>query len=261
MGTTQRERALILVKAFPQPSQKYEETVCCAGLTPEGQFVRLYPIRYRHLARDQRFDRWDVIEYEAERPRDDYRPESRHVNEDTIHVAQSREHLTDEQRVRLWAPHVTDSLVKLKELNVATERSLGIVRPDPGTVKFTCSRLSADEAMAKQAEFKQVSLLQPDTLPELPVEYEFRYRFACGGTSHNMRIHDWEVQAAYFAYKRKYGDGTLAVLRQEYEERIPVRNLHFVMGTMHAHPRQFIIIGLLRSPISPEDAQRQGSFL
>lgn len=261
MGVTQRERALILVKAFPQPSQKYEETVCCAGLTPEGQFVRLYPIRYRHLPPEKRFERWDVIEYEAVKPRDDYRPESRHVSEDSIRIAQPREQLTDEQRIRLWAPHVTDSLVKLKEENVATERSLGIVRPDPGTVKFTHTKLSLEEAKAKQAEFKQVSLLQTDTLPELPVEYEFRYRFTCGGTSHNMRIHDWEVQAAYFAYKRKYGDEALAILRQEYEERMPVRNLHLVMGTMHAHPRQFIIIGLLRSPISPDDAQRQGSFL
>jgi hypothetical protein len=38
---------------------------------------------------------------------------------------------------------------------------------------------------------------------------------------------------------------------------IPKRNLHFVMGTMKAHPRQFIIIGLLRSAMPPEIAARQ----
>ena len=50
------ERALVLVKAFPQPSQKYEETVCCAGITPAGQVVRLYPVRYRRLKPEQRFN-------------------------------------------------------------------------------------------------------------------------------------------------------------------------------------------------------------
>jgi hypothetical protein len=202
-----------------------------------------------------------VLEYDATRPRDDYRPESRHVNEDTIKIAQAGEELSDEQRVRLWAPHVSESLVNLKEENLATERSLGIVRPDIGSVKFSYTKLSAQEAKAKQAEFRQVSLLQSTVLPELPIEYDFRYRFTCDGTKHDMRIHDWEVQAAYFGYKRKYRDQALAMLAQQYQELIPARNLHLVMGTMHAHPRQFIIIGLLRSPISPEDAQRQSSLL
>jgi hypothetical protein len=258
---TQRERALILVKAFPQPSQKYEETVCCAGLTPEGQFVRLYPIRYRHLPAQQRFDRWDLIEYEAKRAPGDGRPESRHVSEDTIHIVQGRDHMPPDQRVRIWAPHVAPSLVALREANLADGRSLGIIRPDVGRLRFKYTKLSPEAGRAKQAEFRQVSLLESDTLPELPVEYEFRYQFTCAGTSHDMKLHDWEVQAAYFAYKRRYKERALEVLTQEYEQRIPAQNLHLVMGTMAAHPRQFIIIGVLRSPISPDDAQRQCSFI
>jgi hypothetical protein len=50
-------------------------------------------------------------------------------------------------------------------------------------------------------------------------------------------------------------------LAEEYEQRITARNLHLLMGTMQAHPWQFIVIGLLRSPVSPEDALRQSSFL
>lgn len=76
-----------------------------------------------------------------------------------------------------------------------------------------------------------------------------------------MKLHDWEVQAAYFSDKRRYRDRALDVLTEEYEQRITAQNLHLVMGTMQAHPRQFIIIGLLRSPVSLEDALRQSSFL
>lgn len=261
MGLIRKERALILVKAYPQPSQKYEETVCCAGLTPEGQFVRLYPIRYRHLPAEKKFDRWDLIEYEATKPSADHRPESRHVSEDTIRIVQGKEHMPVEERVRLWAPHVTESLVVLKQANLADERSLGIVRPDLASVRFKSTKLSPEAGKERQAEFRQVSLLDGEGLPELPVEYEFRYQFTCSGTRHDMKLHDWEVQAAYFAYKRRYRERALQVLAEEYEERIPAQNLHFVMGTMQAHIRQFIIIGVLRSPVSPEDALRQRSFL
>jgi hypothetical protein len=132
MGQTRTERALVLVKAFPQPSQKYEETVCCAGINPQGEFVRLYPVRYRHLRTEQQFIRWDVIEYEQERPPGDPRPESRHINEDSIRVVQRAAQMPEDGRVSLWAPHVSESLVALKTANVVAGTSLGIVRPDLG---------------------------------------------------------------------------------------------------------------------------------
>ena len=74
---------------------------------------------------------------------------------------------------------------------------------------------------------------------------------------HTHIIHDWEVQEAYRQYKRKYGAEALDYLKHEYSENMPKRNLHFIMGTIAAHPRNFIIIGLLRSTIDPNDATRQ----
>jgi hypothetical protein len=263
MAQTKAERALVLVKAFPQPSQKYEETVCCAGINPRGEFVRLYPVRYRHLRPEQQFVRWDVIEYEQERPSNDPRPESRHVDEDSIRIVQRAGQMREDERVGSWAPHVSESLVALKAANVASRASLGIVRPDPGSVRFRPRKLQAGSAEARQlaSDFKQVSLIDAGALPEIAVEYEFSYRFSSAGNKHDMKIHDWEVQAAYFAYKRRYGDAALDKLREEYETNIPQRNLHLVMGTMLAHPRQFIVIGLLRTGIDPEDALRQGSLI
>ena len=46
------ERVVILVKAAPHPSRRYQETVCCAGVTTEGEWRRLYPVRFRHLTDD-----------------------------------------------------------------------------------------------------------------------------------------------------------------------------------------------------------------
>lgn len=58
-----------------------------------------------------------------------------------------------------------------------------------------------------------------------------------------------------------YGDAALDHLTRMYGETIPARNLHLVMGTMLAHPRTFIVIGLLRSGLDPQElAKRQSLF-
>jgi hypothetical protein len=49
-------------------------------------------------------------------------------------------------------------------------------------------------------------------------------------------------------------------MMQAYQDNIPTRNLHFIMGTMAAHPRTFIVIGLLRSGVDPEELGRQGEL-
>ena len=52
----------------------------------------------------------------------------------------------------------------------------------------------------------------------------------------------------------------MAKIRQAYQENIPTRNLHFIMGTMASHPKTFIIIGMLRSGVDPEELSRQGEM-
>lgn len=81
----------------------------------------------------------------------------------------------------------------------------------------------------------------------------------CAKNPHTHQIHDWEVQGAYFNYKRKYKteEETLAKMRQAFQENIPTRNLHFILGTMARHPQTFIMIGLLRSGVDPEELSRQ----
>jgi hypothetical protein len=67
------------------------------------------------------------------------------------------------------------------------------------------------------------------------------------------------VQAAFINYKRRYKteDEALKMMQQEYGQNIPQHNLHFIMGTMASHPRTFIVIGLLRSPLDPAEVVKQ----
>ncbi len=68
------------------------------------------------------------------------------------------------------------------------------------------------------------------------------------------------MQAAYINYRKRYGDDALEKLEQEYQQNIPTRNLHFVMGTMAAHPQTLILIGLLRIGLAPEELDMQGEL-
>lgn len=67
-GKNQKRRIRILVKAFPQPSTKHEETVCCAGVTEDGQaLLRLYALHSCALYASIRYGRepWDAQPVQA----------------------------------------------------------------------------------------------------------------------------------------------------------------------------------------------------
>lgn len=95
----------------------------------------------------------------------------------------------------------------------------------------------------------QQSLLeQPLKKLSIP-EYVFRYQFTSDAKSHTMQLHDWEVEATYHEYKKRYGGGKGALDKMVdfYETRAPAMNAHLIMGTMQKRQNQFIIIGLLRT--------------
>ena len=84
-------RVTILVKALPQPSKQYGETVCCAGVTREGHWKRLYPIRFRHLQDGQIFKRWNWVKFDYREPTRDKREESCHAYPPATLIASSND--------------------------------------------------------------------------------------------------------------------------------------------------------------------------
>lgn len=258
-------RARILVKAFPQPSKTHEETVCCAGITEDGlQLLRLFPIRFRRLTKPQQFERFDLVGLTATKASDP-RPESFRVDEASIARLEPGDKLGADARIRLWQPFIAPSLTQLHLDNRASNRSLGIIKPDVGSVRFFVRPAKdadeADRAVSEQVlQVQQTSFLEDPLTPLEPPEYAFGYRYTSAGKSHEHQVHDWEVQEAYRQYKRRYGEAALDHLKRMYNDTIPAQNLHFIMGTMAAHPRTFIVIGLLRSPLDPAELAKQGAL-
>lgn len=67
---------LILCKTYPSPSGKYAETTCVAGMDERGRLVRLFPVPFRLIAKDQQFKKWQWIKAKVEKAKKDHRPES-----------------------------------------------------------------------------------------------------------------------------------------------------------------------------------------
>lgn len=255
-----------MVKAFPQPSQKHEETVCCAGVTEDTrELLRLFPIRYRRLPKEGQFDRFDLVEMTITKAGDP-RPESYRVDEGSIRRIEPGKRLTDATKVQLWSPFIAPSLKTLMDENKATHRSLGIIKPDPDSLKFkirpAANSDKEDQQVADLVYQQQSSLLEDPLKPIDRPTHSFSYEYTCDGHPHRHQIHDWEVQAAFMHYKSRYKTEAkaLEMMTQEYQHNIPTRNLHFIMGTMKAHPQTFILIGLLRTGLDPEELDKQGKL-
>src|ERR1035437_8131869 len=78
------QRILILCKTYPSPSSKYAETSCVAGMTEDGQLIRLYPVPFRLVSDEQQFRKWQWIEARIEHAYNDRRIESHRIFVDTI---------------------------------------------------------------------------------------------------------------------------------------------------------------------------------
>jgi hypothetical protein len=239
---TALEQTIILVKAWPQPSQKYGETVCCAGVTPEGEWRRLFPIRFRHLAGDAQFARWDVVEYRPEAPRDDTRRESRRVDEASLHVVRK---MPPRAREGFFDPLFRDSVADA----AARGESLTLVRPS--TMRFRWkAKTEADVEEERQRRTKtmlQGSLFDRELNAIDPCPYDLSLTFEDGAGPHEMTCGDWETAAAFFNLRRAYGDeGALEHLRSTYEERYFNEGVALALGTVKKRPQQWLLLGVIR---------------
>lgn len=238
----QTERVVILVKAVPRPSRRHGETVCCAGVTIDREWKRLFPIRFRAL-REQRFKRWEWVRFGYGRPLRDPRPESCRVAHETV----SRDGiLHPRERARLLEPMIERSISEA----AARGRTLALVRPK--NPLFFWKRKTPQQ-LAAEAEGYRRAVAQRDLLDEQdlralePVPYLFRFAFDDADGHHRRTCEDWETNATFWKWRREYGEAeALERLAHRYNVEYPDRGIAFAMGTMLARPQLWLLLGVLR---------------
>jgi len=255
LGLGTASRFLMLVKTYPLPSQSYEETVCCAGVdAATGEWIRMYPVNFRSLAEFARFKKWQFIEATWGLPRNDARPESRRVHQESIAAGEFIPSSRWPARRRWLDPLVEPSLEALYELQKSDRRSLGVIRPK--RIRRLIIRPSKGWDAEARRNVAQLSLdLTGDATPRGALEIlplDFVYEFDCDDSrcrGHEMEIFDWEAGEAYRRFRRRYGlGGWEAKFREKWEVDLPGRDLHLVLGTHHRHGT-WMIVGVLYPPL------------
>jgi hypothetical protein len=236
------EKVIILVKAAPHPSRRYQETVCCAGVTPEGEWRRLYPVRFRHLSGEAKFSRWEIIEYKWQRPKGDPRPESRRVEEQSLRV-------TGDLPRASHAPFL-DPLLR-ESYNDAARRGETLTLVRPKNLTFRWRRKSDAEITGEKGSFveaaRQGSLLDEPLRAFEPCPYHLRIGFEDAAGLHGMTCGDWETSATFFKWRKLYGEEqALARLRDTYESEYSAKGVALAMGTVARRPKQWLLLGVLR---------------
>lgn len=232
---------VVLVKALPHAGTKHGETVCCAGVTPHGEWRRQFPIHFRRL--QDKFKRWDLIEYKYRFPKDDRRPESRRVQEDAISVVGA---VSASERARLLSPIIVPSTIVARDRG----QSLALIRPQNAifrAIKKTAPELLAEQRAyreaANQGSFfdKELAALEP-----CPYAFKFTYSDEQGG-AHESTCDDWETTAMFRNFSRQYGEEpAIAQMKQTFEKDYPARGMAFAMGTHSRYPDVWLLVGVLR---------------
>jgi hypothetical protein len=238
----QNSRVVILIKALPQPSKSHGETVCCAGVTADGHWKRLFPVRFRRLKEDTSFARWNWIKFSFEKPPKDSRPESCRLFEDTIQIDGK---LSEIDRPKLLEPMIMGSAVEA----ASSGKSLALIRPKNTCFYFKKKSVSqvADEQQKYAAVARQVSFLDEELAAYQPNPFEFRFKFSDSAGQHDYACGDWEVNTTFWKWRKLYGEhSTLQRMDQLFNQKYPSQGMVFGIGNMASRPQTWQLLAVIR---------------
>ena len=234
---------IVIVKAAPQRGQKHGETVCCAGIDLQGNWLRLYPVAFRTLEDGQKFGRWDRIHFRWRLPNDDHRLESRRVDQDSIRVVGV---LPQRERQRFLAARIVTSLNRER----AAKRSLALLKAQ--ILKFSYERKSDKEIQSERAAFaalrNQSDLFNTKPLiPYEPCPFEFQYRYQTDDGIRQGTCQDWEIEATFYNWRKEYGEqDALSKMLRVFGEEYPTKGMLLAMGTHSLYPDRWLVNGIVR---------------
>lgn len=247
------DEAFILVKAAPRRSETFGETVCCAGIDRQGQWVRLYPVSFRLLEDAQRFKRWDHIKYRWSKPKasKDVRSESRRVDPHSVEILS---HLKQADHNPLVDRCAVTSLNREQEAG----RSLALLKAE--IVDFWYERRSEVELGKQQQVLNQLRAqndlfaTSASLIPSRTCPYSFHYRYRDDDRVREGTCQDWETEQTYFARLKDQGSEAVALdwMLKKFGEEYPRKGMALAMGTHRYRPEQWLINGVIRLNAEPQ---------
>jgi hypothetical protein len=247
-------RVLITVKAAPNPSASYGETVCVAGLrldldTPG--WVRLYPINFRDLESEQRFRKYDIVTLRAKPARNDRRVESWKPDMNSLRM---------ERHLPAWTPrrshvepYITSSMCAVLAAVRTAPPGASLAAVEPARVGGVDIERHPGWTSDEQAKIDQyvgqLDLLGSDRAALQAPRLKGWYRYRChdvGCSGHRQGILDWEFVALQRRLRHLPDDELARELRAKFLSELcgPNRRTVFFVGNQAKREHVFSVIGV-----------------
>lgn len=252
------ENVFVVVKTYPHPSPKYRELVCTAGLTEKGKWIRLYPIGYRYMDFYRRYSKYQWIEVEIEKNKEDFRIDSYRPFIQTLKLL--GEPLSTkkdgwQKRKEIILPTAISSLEEIQDLYESDGISLGIFKPKE-IIDFTVESADSEWSPKQEKVLAQLRLFetQPKQLDKIP--FKFIYKFTCHDAKckklHKLSIIDWEIFQLYRNIKNNYQYDMATILqkiKEKYFDEIcnSKRDTYLIVGSRFPSPT-FMVLGIFWPP-------------
>ncbi len=184
-------RILITVKTYPNPSWSFKETVCVAGITEEGRWIRVYPVKFRDLPYEKRFKKYDIVQVSIRKDIHDIRPESYRPDPDSLQIIGNLSSRGGWADRKSWVlPTVSASMCEIQRLQRENEKTLGMFKPR-AVNDFVAEDDDAEWPRKKMGILQQLELFDKPktTLEKIP--YVFKYSYVCSDPAcpgHNQTI-------------------------------------------------------------------------
>lgn len=256
--TWEKKKVLVTVKAYPENSKKHGTTVCTAGITDVGEWIRLYPMPYTSFLGSQKIQRYDWIEVECEKATGEKlgRKESYRVRDDSVKIidrtlSQGKIHgkVPWADRNEIILPKCAPSLEYLEEQYKKDKTSLGLIKPAE-VIRFINREKLEQPPDSKEYQRSLDNQLIP-IIADIPhiFAYEFRSPPSENGKIHNIMCEDWELFESYRSWWKNYPDINVLweKLHQRFFDFMVQQDLYFYMG-MYSQMPTWLIIGLYYPP-------------
>lgn len=253
MRKLEKKLILITVKAYPNPSRRYGETVCCAGVDlSDYKLVRLYPIPFRDLDDDQKFKKYSIIEVNCYPPSNDRRPESFRIDADSIRIIAvlDTENGTWSKRKDIVLKVQIKSMCQVYREVESSDVSLGLIKPE--NVTFEWAKQSLSDQKTREACYAQLSLFDRQKKPIEEIPLNFYYKFRCANVSecpgHKLSIIDWELRQSFRRWRARYPNER--ILLEKIEQRwldisnTTTKDVYFYIGNIWRFRRTFMVLGV-----------------
>lgn len=253
-----KQKILITVKTYPSISTKYDELVCTAGFTENGDWIRLYPVPYRKLDYESQYRKYDWIEIDIAKNTSDFRPESFKpidIDKPINNIGHLDTKNNWEERKKIVLKKVYDDLsLLIKEAkDRKTVTSLAVFKPSK-IIDFTIESVDREWGKNKLEHMKQLNLFQTKETIEVvrKLPYKFSYKILDkNGRESKMMNEDWELGALYWNCLQKYeGNEQMAcddVRHKYFDDFAKTKDLFLFLGTTKQFhfqaPNPFIIVG------------------